>query len=145
MTILLLQIPLVLVILASSVTGVVAVATPNSIVTEKAAAWLARCSSGNWDWSQFGPTPDSVPPTPETRRAVVELFRKTLAPFGEMRSILLTSAHTYTSDEGYRRTAYRYAVTMSRGSIKYVFALDSDGFVGGFSITTSAGTISYSR
>lgn len=129
---------------ASALPPVVAV-SPGANFARRAVEWLSRCISGDWDWSQFGNGVDDSPRDPKVRNAISESMRLMLTPYGTVRKMTLLGHHSFTSNEGHHRTAYTYEVAFEKGTVKYDFALDSDGYVGALAITARNKTLYFYR
>src|SRR5579863_10089403 len=114
-------------------------------VSGRAAEWLYRCINGDWDWGQFGGGPKDAPANPVVRNNLMLAARKILKPFGIPRSMRFVDKRSYVSDDGHNRTAYRYRVTFSHGVLIFIFAVDSDGNVGGMLISTKDDSFTFWR
>jgi hypothetical protein len=114
-------------------------------VSGRAAEWLYRCINGDWDWSQFGGGPKDAPANPVVRNKLVLDARKILKPYGVPKSMRFVDQRSYLSDDGHNRTAYRFRVTLSHGTLMYIFAVDADGNVGGMLISTKDDSFTFWR
>jgi hypothetical protein len=118
---------------------------PKTNASKRAAEWLNRCISGNWDWAQFGDSPNDAPTNPIVRFGIVQGVRKFLDPYGAVKAMQYLNKRSFVSDEGHHRTVYTYRLTLERGILMYEFGLDADGRVGGVQFGAGTRSINYSR
>jgi hypothetical protein len=132
-------------IASSSVAPVLVSRYRTGSVSNRAAEWLYRCINADWDWEQFGGGPQDAPANPVARNSFAQAARKILLPYGVPVSMQFVDKRSYISNDGHSRTAYRYRVKFTRGYLMYIFALDTDGNVGGMLISTKTVSFTFWR